>query len=562
MTEIVFKRNSESQSALSKLRLLQRITECWPKRPGWSFEGLEDLRARSATRRGDLAQRGRPLMEYVVKLPHLDQDRGCGDVGDRQLRGAAFAAALVMTQVDFSEDFRSGLLTPSQHFATQHSTSIRGNTYLIILRPWHIMTSAAVDWPLCQSAALSCVCVGPLSLSHRTEPRAGRGSGSDIRVLPGGVQRRAEGPRCGLPCWCKTFGYGGSKAGYHPGQSNFRAAVACRGSQCGVGTVGERCPTGVSQLLRLPLGRAQGSASGAAAIQVAQGRSAVVSAHSQWIPCAIGRTIAFGKDWRSTCAVVTQSTQPTIFGHHHPRDRWSLLREFRCRSASLPLAGRDSRSRDRFGNYAPGDDCHHRRQVSGGVQPTTSGAQVAQAPPTGAGESSTAEGIEEQGQDTAQDCHSAWRGCTCPAGLSPQAGLGAGSREPSDPRRGPQYCWPGCQSPASARHLRCWLEAVHADYRRESREVWTDHLCGLTLAGVQQDLFCLQSSAYGTSAARPRVDLSYLRHRTRSGPQRSQNHSRRRAGGEIKRFPYQWAGPQQRTVWSPGRSFNQGGTGR
>ena len=561
MTEVVIDANSDIQSGFSNTQLLQGIIGCWPKRPGSSFEGSADHRTRRAAATDDRAQPARPT-EYVVELSHLGQDCGCKCMGDQQLQNAGFAAELVETHVEFSVDFGSGLLTPSQHFATRHWTSIRSHKYLVSLQSWHIVTAAAADRPRCQSTALSYVCVGPLSLSHRTETRPGRGSGSGIRVLPGGVQRRVASPRCGLSGPHKAFGHRGAAAGYHPGQNNLSTAVACRGSQCGFGAVSQRCAAGVSQFLRLLFGQAQGSASGAAAVQVAQGSSAVVSAHSQWVPCAIGRTIAFGKDRRGTCAVVAQSTQPTIFGHDNPRARWSLLRELRRRRATLPVAGRDSRSRDRFGDYAPGNDRDHRRQMLGCAQSATFGAQVAQAPPIGAAEISTTEGIEEQGQNAAQDCHSAWRSCPCPAGLSPQAGLGAGSRKPSDPCRGPQYRGPGSQSPASAGHLRRRLGAVQAGHWGESREVWADHASGLSLVGIQQDLFGLRPSARETCAARPRVDVSYMRHRTRSGPQRRRSHSRRRAGGEIKRFPYQWAGPRQRSGWSPGKSSNRGGSGR
>ena len=80
------------------------------------------------------------------------------------------------------------------------------------------------------------------------------------------------------------------------------------------------------------------------------------------------------------------------------------------------------------------------------------GRKTTEVEAVGAGEVPPAEGISQQGQDQAQGRHRAQRGCPCSAGLSPQAGFGVGSRESSDPRRGPQHRWDGPQSPAGTCH--------------------------------------------------------------------------------------------------------------
>ncbi len=81
----------------------------------------------------------------------------------------------------------------------------------------------------------------------------------------------------------------------------------------------------------------------------------------------------------------------------------------------------------------------HRRDAHRHCEPETLGPQAAQAAAVGAGEIPPAERISQQGQDAAQGRHRAQRGGPGSAGLSPQAGFGVGSREPSDPRRGPQH---------------------------------------------------------------------------------------------------------------------------
>jgi Helix-turn-helix domain len=67
------------------------------------------------------------------------------------------------------------------------------------------------------------------------------------------------------------------------------------------------------------------------------------------------------------------------------------------------------------------------------------GPQAAQTAEVRAGESPPAERIGQQGEDTAQGRHHPQQGGEGATGLSPQAGFGAGSRKPSDPRRRPQH---------------------------------------------------------------------------------------------------------------------------
>ena len=196
----------------------------------------------------------------------------------------------------------------------------------------------------------------------------------------------------------------------------------------------------------------------------------------------------------------------------------------------------------------------HRR-----CQPEALGPQVAQAAALGAGEVPPTERISQQRQGAAQGRHRAQRGGAQSAGLSPQAGFGVGSREPSDPRRGSQHRGHGPQSPARASNQRCGMGAVRAGHRRESGPLRSHRVRGVALAGVEQDVLGVRASSRRTAACRFAVDVPGLSDGPRSGPQRRQGHSRRRAGGETKRLPRKWAEPPTRFRWSIRKTSHPGG---
>ena len=128
------------------------------------------------------------------------------------------------------------------------------------------------------------------------------------------------------------------------------------------------------------------------------------------------------------------------------------------------------------------------------------------------------------------------RGGPCSAGLSPQAGIGVGSREPSDPRRRPQHRGNGQKPSPGSRDLGCGVGATHADHRREGRPLRTHRAHGVAVAGVEQNLLGMRAPTRRTASADPSVDVPRLRGDPRSRPQCRQKYSRRWAGGETKRL--------------------------
>ena len=126
-----------------------------------------------------------------------------------------------------------------------------------------------------------------------------------------------------------------STPGDHGSQDHRQAWLAVRGAQCGFGAVGQRLPAGMAQLLRLPIGQAARSQSWAPPVQIPQGSSTVLSAHSQRIQLAYQRPIVCGQGRRGAGALVAGTAQPTVVGHDHSRTRWALLRH-RSSSTSSP----------------------------------------------------------------------------------------------------------------------------------------------------------------------------------------------------------------------------------
>ena len=317
----------------------------------------------------------------------------------------------------------------------------------------------------------------------------------------------------------------------------------------------------LAELVELGVG-ATGPQARPPAHEIAQRSEAVVSAYPQRFPSPLEWTIVCGESWRDSGALVSRVAERSVKRHDHPRTRRPLLREFCRRCSGYTVAGGASGGGGGCRRHAIGDDRHHGWGVDGNCESEAFGPQVTQTTAIGAGESPPAERINQQGQDAAQSCHRAQRGGTQSAGPSPQAGFGVDSREPSDPRRGPQHRGDGHQPSALPGHQRCRVGSVRADHCRQGQLLRAHRPSGVALAGVEQDVLCVRASAERTWLASPRVDVRVMRRRARPRPQRRENYPRRRAGGEVTRLPRKWAGSRQRFRWSPHKtSYHSGGAG-
>lgn len=415
----------------------------------------------------------------------------------------------------------------------------------------------------CRCSSIRCVHVDALPIPHRTDTSPKCVFGASVRVLPRGVQRRAAGPRRRTPGWGATVRLCDSAPSHHSGENHRPARVAGRGTECGIGAIGQRRASGMAQLLRLKGRTTEGPEGWPAANEVKKGSPAVVSAHTQRLFLAPKWAAICSESGRAASALVSGTSEPPVVGHDHSRTGRALLRELCRRRAVHAAPGASARSWCRSRHQSVGNDCCYRPTATGHREPETLIAQATQAAPPRAREVSSAERIEQQGEDAAQGRHNPWQGGSRSAGLSPQAGAGVGSRKPSDPRRGSEHCGDGCQPPFSPLDRRCWVGAVRADHRRKGRPLRAHRASCFALACIEQDLLGMPASIRRATAKDPELDLPGMPCRSRPRPQRRQEHSRRRTGGETKRLPCKWAGPRRRFWWSPGKpSLPSRGPGR
>ena len=158
--------------------------------------------------------------------------------------------------------------------------------------------------------------------------------------------------------------------------------------------------------------------------------------------------VVCGEGGRGPGRLVARSALGAVERADHRGTGRPLRRQLRCRRRLHTAAAGAAGGRGGCGHHAVGDDRDQRRCAHRRCEPEVSGPQAAQVAAVGAGEVPPAEGIAQQGQDAAQSGDRAQRGGAGAAGLSPQAGFGVGSREPSDPRRGPQHRGHGQKPPA------------------------------------------------------------------------------------------------------------------
>ncbi len=332
----------------------------------------------------------------------------------------------------------------------------------------HAMSGAVIG-PGCRSSVLRWSCADALQVPYRTDACSAGNAGAGVRVRPGGVQRRIASPQRGLPRRCEAVGQSDPIPGDNPSEDHQRAGVVGRGPQRGVGAVSERLAGAAAQLFRLSIGQATRSQVGPSAHEIAKGPSTVISADSQRIQSPCQRTLVCGENWRHSSALVSRAAERTVECHDHPRTGRPLLREFCRRCSRHATAGGGSGGRYGCRPHSVGDDRHYRRDADGHCKSEALGSQVTQTAAVGAGEVPPAERISQQTTDAAQSRHHAQSGSAQSARLSPQAGFGVGSREPSAPRRGPQHRGYGRQPSPLSGNKRCRVGSVCADPRRESR---------------------------------------------------------------------------------------------
>ena len=347
----------------------------------------------------------------------------------------------------------------------------------------------------CRRSLLRWGCAGALPIPDRADDCSGHGVGSGVRLLPGGIQRRAAGARAGLPRRCQIVRHGDSAAGDHGRQGHSRTWVVGRGTQRGIGAVGQRLTAGISELSRFVQREAQGAKGRPAKIQVEEESPAVVSADPQRVPNPTQWTVVCCKARRAAGALVSRAAKPAVECHDHSRAERALLRQLRRQCAGGTFASGAARSWPGCGDRAVGDDRRYRRSTHRLGEPKASAAQVAETSALGTAEVAATEGVQQ-----------------------------------------PQRSGDGAQQASGTSYLRWGVGAVHADHPREGGEIRPHHAADFPVAPVEQGLQHVRTPARRAAPAHAGVDVSGMPDSSRPRPQRRQEHPRRRAGGETKRL--------------------------
>jgi hypothetical protein len=384
-----------------------------------------------------------------------------------------------------------------------------------------------------------------VSLPDRTHRGSTRDAGAHVRLCQGGLQRCHPMPGRGVAGWGE-FGPAGvaRRVITEATTTEARAWLSGVASVALVG-VGSGCPSGVFQLRRLGQGPTRGTQGRGCEVRVWQGQPAILPVVPQRIqhPSGGGLCLAesgmCGSGGRGSCAASPARSRS-------PASRWgtgtrasSSTWRHHCRRrggkpGSIPVS--------RGGRGAAGSE--HRR--GGHREPEAPAPQAAEACAPGAGQGPSSQGWEEPGQgweepsqgweepgqDVPQGRCRARQGRPSAAGLSPQAGTGLVRENHAVHVEDLPHREHGHTPPVGAGGPRRRMGRVRSAAARERRTVRPDRAQGVPMAPLVEDC----STCVVMRLKDPRMGVPSVRHQSRSGPQRSTKHPRRRACGEAKRL--------------------------
>ena len=284
------------------------------------------------------------------------------------------------------------------------------------------------------------------------------------------------------------------------------------------------------------------------------GLPATDSGPAQWsVVCGEGR--------RGAGALVARTAQRAVEGHDHPRTGRPLLRQLRRRRRRPPLPA--ASAKPGWMSVSPG----WRRSPTPTARAPTS--RIRSTWPAScancggwSGRSPAGRKDQQQGQDAAQGRHRAPQGGAARRDYHHKQAL-ALVRENQVIHVEDLNIVGMVRNRRLARAIRDagWGQFVRIIAEKADRYGRTVHTVSRWLAssktcsacGHQLDELPLQVRA---------VDVPGVPGGPRPRPQRRQDHSRRRAGGETKRLPRKWAGPRKRFRWSPSKTSLREARGR
>ncbi len=135
-------------------------------------------------------------------------------VGDEQVPVVGLAVEFDLLGGERAAHRVRGLLAEGAHLVGEHRTPVVGHEHQVRVQQRYAVAGASIGLG-CQWSALQLWCADALPVSHRTDTDPAADAGAGVRVLPGGVQRRAAGPRRCLPRRDKAVGQRDSAPGDH-----------------------------------------------------------------------------------------------------------------------------------------------------------------------------------------------------------------------------------------------------------------------------------------------------------------------------------------------------------
>ncbi len=360
---------------------------------------------------------------------------------------------------------------------------------------------------------------------------AAGGAGEGVWLRAGGVQRRVGSSQVALPARSRVI------EAADRGEEDSRASVAGRGvggrTTASLGGPEHRVP----QFLRIDYGQAEGRKSCTATVPVTQGQSAVDSVHSCGALCDhVWWEVAVTEDRRRERGVVAGAAVTPVERDSDQR-RGGPVFCIVCGGGDrgIVAAGR-VRGRNRLGL---GD-------VRGAIQwcndrlAKISAASRAQAAKVAESSLPQAERLCEPRKGADKGCQGTRQSGRYPAGLGAQTLYGDHPRQPSGVRR--RLVREGVEPlPVSEVRSRRRVGHVHPDAGGEGSSAWAVLRRDRQILSVIAAVLYVRPGRRPETAVHPRMDVP-LRCRSRSGPERGQEHSRGGTRREAKR------------LWSAGRT--------
>ena len=233
-----------------------------------------------------------------------------------------------------------------------------------------------------------------LPVPHRTdrcpEANAGAGLGCCRVVFNDALRVRGEAYRAGVKSRTPRFSARSSR-----GEDDSGAWLAGRGAQCGVGAVGQRLPAGVARLFDSHTGKRKGRKLGRPRMKSRKNHRQSFRLTRNGFGCGQWAVVR-GQGWRGPGPLVARAAQRAVEGHDHPRTRWPLLRQLRGRRRRDTAAAGGAGGRGGCWHNAVGDGGQQRPGPHRRGEPEAPGPQAAKVAAVGAGEVPPAEGSDNR----------------------------------------------------------------------------------------------------------------------------------------------------------------------